>query len=72
MYIRDLKRGKPPIFRTVDIPCPPDCGGEDEDEIEYAAFCPVCDRQFGDLDRDNYCRDCGTKLFWPVKWPELD
>ena len=70
MYKRDLNNGKPPVFKIVEILCPPDCGGADEDEIEYAAFCPNCDRHFG-LDKDNYCRDCGTKLFWNVKWPEI-
>ena len=69
MYVRDLNGGKPIVFKTVVSYCPPDCGGADEDEIDYEAFCPVCDRRFDDLDHDKFCRECGTKLYWPAKWP---
>lgn len=72
MYVRDLNNGKPVIFKAVIDECPPDCGGADEDEIEYAAFCPNCDRQFAHLDQDNYCRNCGTRLYWSVRWPCFD
>lgn len=68
MYVRDLNDGKPIIFKTVIKYCPPDYGGEEDDEIEYAAFCPVCNRNL-DSGRDKFCRDCGTKLYWPARWP---
>lgn len=70
MYVRDLDDGKPIIFKPVVSYCSPDCGGAYEDEIEYAAFCPVCDRKF-DTGRDKFCRDCGTKLYWPARWPVI-
>lgn len=72
MYVCDLDGAKPVTFKIIDILCPPDCGGKDEDKVEYAAFCPVCNHQFDNLDRDNFCRNCGTKLYWPVKWPVLN
>lgn len=72
MYVRDLAGGKPPIFKTVIRLCAPDCGGAEYDEIEYAPFCPECNRQFGwSYGNDKFCRDCGTKIFWDVKWPEF-
>lgn len=72
MYITDLNGGKPVIFKTVIKCCPPDCGGKEYDEIEYAPFCPVCGRNFNNSSHDKFCRDCGTKLYWPVKWPIME
>ncbi len=69
MYIKDLKGGKPPIFKAIEILCAPDYGGADNDEIEYAACCPDCGYIFGS--HDKFCKECGAKMYWGVKQPEL-
>ena len=71
MYVRDLKGGKPPVFKTIKHLCAPDCGGEDYDEIEYAPFCSECDKHFYSCG-DKFCSNCGTKIFWDVTWPEFE
>ena len=71
MYISNLDGGKPVIFKPVYSLNPPDCGGKDYDEVDYAPFCPECGRRFYSLEYDKYCRDCGTKLYWKVKWPKF-
>lgn len=69
MYITDLNGGKLPIFKPFEILCAPDYGGAENDEIEYRPCCPNCDYIFSA--HDKFCKECGTKLYWGVKPPEL-
>jgi len=70
MYVSDLNGGRPIEFTTMIEPCPPDCGGEEYDEIEYVALCPFCHTPLEErIGRPKYCPECGTKLYWEVKWP---
>lgn len=70
MYVRDLNGAKPIEFKTKINCCPPDCGGEDFDEIEYVPVCPNCNKEF-DYPIPNYCPNCGQKLYGKVKYPRL-
>ena len=71
MYVNDLDGAKPVVFKPIVNMCPNDCGGDMYDEIEYAPFCPSCDAEYHNLSHDAYCRFCGTKLYWNVKWPDF-
>ena len=73
MFIKDLNGAKPVDYKfETTLFCPPDCGGEEEDIGEYVAYCPEChkniDKRFG----ENYCYNCGTKLFWGYKVVEIE
>lgn len=49
------------------MPCPPDCGTEEEDEYEDVPHCPNCGETLQTLPNDSYCRKCGQKIDWKNK-----
>jgi len=69
---RILQDARAPIFKCcVTYVCPNDCGGKDEDEWSYVAFCPKCDKELHHIDGQNYCPYCGQKIWWDVKYPSI-
>lgn len=71
MYKSELNGRTPVAFEPIMLACPPDCGGTDFDEVVYAPVCPKCRHRFGALERDEVCKNCGTKLFWNILPPYL-
>ena len=69
MYVNDLNGAMLVTWKTKITFCPPDCGGEEFDEIDYEAHCPVCDRTFVSTDKFNFCPTCGTKIWLNVEAP---
>lgn len=67
--VKDLNGAEPIGWKTRIDRCPPDCGGADYDEIEYVPVCPSCGYEFSYIDHDNFCRNCGQKLWWKVERP---
>ena len=71
VYLSHLKGALPVTWKyEIDI-CPPDCGGADFDEIEYAPHCPKCEEELETIPRYNFCPRCGQKLWWHVKYPRI-
>ncbi len=69
MYVDDLDGAVLVIWQPKTVFCPPDCGGEVGDEVEYEAHCPVCDRAFASTDDFNFCPTCGVKIWLNVAAP---
>lgn len=42
--------------------CPPDCGGVDEDEYGYIAYCPCCGNKLDSLEIGGYCHKCKQNI----------
>ena len=57
-----------PIFKMKINFAAPDEGGEEADTVEYVPVCPKCGRIL-DNERFKFCPDCGTKLWWHIKYP---
>lgn len=69
VYVKYLDNAKLVIWKPEIDLCPPDCGGEEYDTIDYAPHCPMCDKKFEYPSITNYCPDCGTKLWGKYKAP---
>jgi len=69
MYAKELDGALPILWKyDVDV-CPPDCGGEDFDEVIYVPICPKCKEEI--KYSVNYCTYCGQKLWKKVRHPEI-
>ncbi|MBQ6319548.1 MAG: hypothetical protein IJI23_07205 [Lachnospiraceae bacterium] len=69
MYISELDGAKLVVWKPKTIFCPPDCGGEEFDKVDYEAHCPECDRAFTSTDNFKFCPNCGTKIWLEVSAP---
>ena len=69
MYIKELNGANPVDYKFKVSYCPPDCGGEELDEGEYAPYCPCCHTDLELHEHENYCYECGTKLYWEYNYP---
>ena len=74
MYKNELENAIPVTWKANVRYCPPDCGGEEFDEFEYAPYCPNedCGKYLALVSYADYCPYCGTKIWSYCKPPIIN